>query len=100
MFLTPNNYITSANLTSITLSIVISETSYYIQNVQSPIARLSEVVFRTLLFSILCLELSALVFLIVKLLIIPLYNKIRRMRCFEKNNKTAPIGDEMVHHHP
>ena len=76
MFLTANSYTTSANLDSTTLTIDISETSYYIKNVQSPIAKQAEIIFRTLLFTILCLELSALVYLIIKLLILPLYKKV------------------------
>ncbi|CAF5141647.1 unnamed protein product, partial [Rotaria sp. Silwood1] len=38
MFITADTYAMSANLTSTTLTIDISETSYYIKNVQSPIA--------------------------------------------------------------
>jgi hypothetical protein len=76
MFLTADNYVASANLTSMTLTINIAETSYYIKNVQSPIAKQAEIIFHTLLFAIVCLELSGLAFLIIKLLLIPLYHKV------------------------
>jgi hypothetical protein len=76
MFLTADNYVASANLTSMTLTINIAETSYYIKNVQSPIAKQAEIIFHTLLFAIVCLELSGLAFLIIKLLLVPLYHKV------------------------
>jgi hypothetical protein len=100
MFLTDTGYATSTDSTSITLTITITETTYYIKNVQSPIAKLPEIMFRTLLFTFLTLEISAMVFLIFKLLIIPLYNKISRL-C-RKNNKVDPTsteGELPSHHH-
>jgi hypothetical protein len=86
----------STDLTSTTLTISISETSYYIKNVQSPIAKQAEVIFRTLLFTILCLELAGLAFLIVKLLIIPLYKKIAECVC--PNTTVEPFEEENHHH--
>ena len=97
MFLTPAIYIRTSNLTSTTLTIDISETSYYIKNVQSPIAKEPEIIFRTLLFSIMCLEISALIFLIFKLLLIPLYKKIVRLVYRNSSNEVAPMENE--HHH-
>ena len=97
MFLTSINYALSTNLTSTTLTIDITETSYYIKNVQSPIAKESEVIFRTLLFAILCLEISALIFVIVKLLLVPLYNKITHA-CRVKR-RIAPLEETSSHHH-
>jgi len=96
MFVTASSYVTSVNLTSTTLTLYISETSYYIKNVQSPIAKQAEVIFRLLLFTILCLELAGLAFLIVKLLIIPLYKKIARSFC--PNNVVKP-EEHPSHHH-
>ncbi len=96
MFITATTYATSTNLTSTTLTIYISETSYYIKNVQSPIAKQAEVIFRLLLFTILCLELAGLAFLIVKLLIAPLYKKIGR--CFNPNNVVKP-EEQSSHDH-
>jgi len=60
-----------ATSSSTILSITISETSYYILSTQRPITDSDEVVFTNLLFTILCLEIFGLAFLISKLLIIP-----------------------------
>jgi hypothetical protein len=98
VFLTANNYALSTIITSITLTIDISETPYYIKNVQSPIARQAEVIFHTLLFTILCLEISGLAFLIVKLLLIPLYEKISRKFCHKENAEDEPVH-VVAHHH-
>ena len=99
MFVTSNEYVMSSNLASTTFTIGITETSYYIKNVQSPIAKQADVIFRTLLFTILCLELSAMAYLIMKLLIIPLYKKIAR--CFHRNNinEVVPLGVIPSNHH-
>jgi hypothetical protein len=71
MFMTRETYVLSTNGSSTTLMITISETSHYIKNVQSPIAKEAEVIFRTLLFAFLCLEICAMGFLIAKMLVIP-----------------------------
>jgi len=76
MFITADSYVMSANLTSITLTIVITETSYYIKKIQSPIAKQPEIIFHTLLFAFLCLETCAMIFLICKLFLIPLFHTI------------------------
>ena len=60
------------------LSVSISENTYFISNVQSPIAKTSEVIFHNLLFTIVCFELFGLVFLIMKLIGLPLFNIVRR----------------------
>jgi hypothetical protein len=72
MFIGRDAYAFSANLSSTTLIIDITQTSHYIKNTQSPIAKQAEVVFRTLLFAFLCLELCAMAFLIFKLVLAPL----------------------------
>ena len=88
MFIDAARYVTSANLTSTTLTVVITEAAYYIKNVQSPIAKQPEVVFRTLLFSFLCLELCAMSFLIAKLFIVPAYYNIQH-RCSRRHKTDA-----------
>ncbi|UJR21793.1 hypothetical protein I4U23_024868 [Adineta vaga] len=100
MFLTAEEYRISANLTSTSITIDISETSYYIKNTQSPIAKQPEVIFRTLLFAFLCLELCAMIFLICKLLVVPLINKIST-RFFGRplKNIVEPLHDIRLHHH-
>jgi hypothetical protein len=87
MFIDATSYIMSANLTSTTLTIAISETSYYVQNVQSPIAKQPEVIFHTLLFTIVCLELCGLLFVICKLLVIPLFYKVYALYTGRPSNK-------------
>jgi hypothetical protein len=61
-------YATSPNTV---LSIVISETSYYTLNAQWPITDEDELIFTNILFTIVCLEIFGLGFLIFKLIIIP-----------------------------
>jgi hypothetical protein len=90
MFIDADSYIMFANLTSTTLIIAITETSYYIKNVQSPIAKQPEIIFRTILFSIVCLEICALIFVICKLLIIPLYHKIYAFYSSHSQNHVQP----------
>jgi hypothetical protein len=87
MFIDATSYIMSANLTSTTLTIAISETSYYVQNVQSPIAKQPEVIFHTLLFTIVCLELCGLLFVICKLVVIPLFYKVYALYTGHPRNK-------------
>ena len=94
MFVDAAQYLTSANLSSTTLTLVISETSYYIKNVQSPIAKQPEVVFRTLLFSFLCLEICALVFVIFKLIIMPVIHRIQMK--MQHKGKSAIEPDLMM----
>jgi hypothetical protein len=65
-----------ATSTSTILSIVISETSYYVLNTQRPIATEDEVIFANLLFTIVCLEIFGLGFLIFKLIIFPSIKRI------------------------
>ena len=77
MFINSDDYVRASNQTQATLTIEISETSYYIKNVQSPIAKKPEVIFRTLLFTFLCLEVFAMTFLLIKLLLLPVYRKLK-----------------------
>jgi hypothetical protein len=72
MFVKQEAYISLAIVSSLTLQIEIQETSVYIKNTQAPIAKRAEVIFRTLLFAFLCLEICAMTFLICKLVMIPL----------------------------
>lgn len=96
--MTDETYVSSANLTSTTLTIDITETSYYIKNNQSPIAKQAEIIFRTLLFAFLCLELCAMAFLISKLLLIPLYNRIYACYTGTPVNTVEPEHHGKIHH--
>lgn len=99
MFITADTYVMSSNLSSTTITIDISETSYYIKNVQSPIAKQGEVIFRTLLFAFLCLELCAMAFLIVKLIIVPVAKKIYFCARPEANRVSSVDAHELSEKH-
>ncbi|CAF0749589.1 unnamed protein product [Adineta steineri] len=77
LFVTNNQYVLSSS-TLTTLTIAISETPYYVKNVQQPITRKSEVIFRCVLFTVVCIEIFGLVFLSYKLVFKPLYHAIMR----------------------
>ena len=96
IFITADKYILSANAVSTTITIVMSETLYYIKNVQSPIAKEPEIIFRTLLFCLLCLELCAMTFLIFKLLLIPLSLKIYQL-FRRRSNVVVPVELNTMH---
>ncbi|CAF3360232.1 unnamed protein product [Rotaria socialis] len=66
-------YVTSLG-TTVTVSI--SEASYYISNTQRPITDQAELIFTDLLFTIVCVEIFGLLFLIVRLIIIPLAKRL------------------------
>ncbi|CAF3426872.1 unnamed protein product [Rotaria sp. Silwood1] len=71
LFFSNDQFIRSTR-TLTTLNVVISETPYYVKNLQQPIAKRSEIIFQNLLFTTVCLELFGLIFLLYKLLIKPL----------------------------
>ncbi len=87
MFITPENY-TASNLTSTTLTVVVSETPYYIKNRQFPIAKQTEIIFHDLLLTIVVLEIFGLIFLIFKLALLPLVQAI--VKCFHKKKGSIP----------
>ena len=93
MFISEDSYVTMANLTSTKVTIEMSETSYYIKNFQPPITKESEVVFRTLLFSFLRLELCAVPFLVCKLLVIPFIEKFIAPRLKPCKKHVHPTND-------
>ena len=69
------------------MSVTIKESSFYVSNTQRPIARQTEIILRNLLFTIVILELFGLFFLVIKLLLLPLFPIIhkRLQRLFKKN---------------
>ena len=87
LFLTNDQYVRSA-LTSTTLTVVLTETPYYVKNIQEPIAKSSEIIFHNLLFTVVCLELFGLFFLLYKLIIKPIHDYIFR-RCDAKHRKSS-----------
>ncbi|CAF1565580.1 unnamed protein product, partial [Adineta ricciae] len=71
MFISSSEYIKLSNLTSTRITLTITETSYYIKNRQLPIAKLREIIFHNLLFTIVCIEIFHLCILLCKLMVIP-----------------------------
>ena len=87
------------------ISVSINPSIFYVSNLQEPIARQTEIIFRNLLFSIVALEVFGLVFLLVKLLLVPIFAKM--LACLHKHRakKTQRIepANEMtivVHENP
>ncbi|CAF1626652.1 unnamed protein product [Adineta ricciae] len=70
-----------------TLLIEITESEFFVKNIQEPIARHTEIVLHTILFSIVFLDLFGLMFLIVKLAIVPSVEYIQR-RFFPKRKQS------------
>ncbi len=97
MFISPQTYITLANLTATTVTIVISETSYYIQNREFPIAKQTEIIFHDLLFTIVVLEIFGLIYLIFKLGIIPLAKMIVKHFHIKTDSVPSSVTKESVH---
>ncbi|CAF1003158.1 unnamed protein product [Adineta steineri] len=62
--------------TTTNISITIEQNIFYIGNLQQPIARQTEVIFRSLLFTIVVLEVFGLIFLLIKLLFMPVFRTI------------------------
>ncbi|UJR19541.1 hypothetical protein I4U23_022671 [Adineta vaga] len=93
IFLSEEKYLTTAILSQTTLTIVISETPFYIKNHQQPIAKQSEVLFHSFLFTTVCLEIFGLIFLIFKLIIIPLFERIINLKKTHRNGSVQPQTD-------
>jgi hypothetical protein len=89
-FVSETDYMLSAStpLTATTLIMTISETDHYILNVQEPIAKLDEIIFHNLLFTIVVLEIFGMIFLIHKLMIVPLISFIFVAKC--KRHRSKP----------
>jgi hypothetical protein len=75
MFTDESEYIYSTTSNTV-LSIVINETPYYMLNTQKPITDQAELIFTNLLFTIVCLEIFGLGFLLAKLIVIPLLHRL------------------------
>lgn len=58
------------------VNVTITKTIFYINNVEEPIARQTEIIFRNLLFIFLVLDAFGFLFLINKLLLAPVFNSI------------------------
>ncbi|CAF4388426.1 unnamed protein product [Rotaria socialis] len=74
IFVNENQYIYAISSNTI-LSLVISETPYYVLNTQQPIVDEAELIFTNVLFTILCMEIFGLMLLIFKVIIVPLFGR-------------------------
>ncbi|CAF5032711.1 unnamed protein product, partial [Rotaria sp. Silwood1] len=75
------------------LIIDMSESDFFVQNTQEPIVRRNEIIFHTVLFSMLCLGLFGLLFLVVKLLIVPIVKFIQE-RYFAGGMGSSDNGED------
>lgn len=94
LFFTADQFIRST-ITLTTLTVVISETPYYVKNLQQPIAKSSEIVFQNLLFFLVCLELFGLIFLSYKMILKPLYRFVLKRHCRSKEDEKKIIDESM-----
>ncbi|UJR38772.1 hypothetical protein I4U23_031437 [Adineta vaga] len=97
LFTNENRY-TFFYRTQTTINIIITQNIFYISNLQQPIARQTEVIFRCLLFTIVVLEVFGLIFLLVKLLLIPIYHLIydRFYQTLARKKQIQPSNDLAV----
>ncbi|CAF1513787.1 unnamed protein product, partial [Rotaria sp. Silwood1] len=61
-----------------TVQVTLKETAFFIMNIQQPITRKGEVIFKDILFSTMCLEFFAFAFLLFKLAILPLLQRLAK----------------------
>ena len=94
LFLTYGDYI-YYGLLKTSFLISISETTYYVMNVQQPIAKKAEIIFHNLLFTIVCLELFGLIFIAMKLICLPLFNSVRHL--IEKHTNLIHPEHFLIH---
>jgi hypothetical protein len=79
------------------VTITIDESIFYVSNVQLPIARQTEIIFHTLLYTIVVLELFGLFFLVIKLLLVPVFLAIHeRLHHLLKKNRVSVIKDDLT----
>jgi hypothetical protein len=78
---------TSTPSTETILTMTISETDNYILNEQDPIAKQDEIIFHNLLFTIVILEIFGIIFLIFKLMLVPLLSFIFVAKCKRQQSK-------------
>ena len=72
LFLTETQYVGNSRNQTL-LAVSLSEKAYFVMNTQTPITKQTEVIFRSILFTVVCLELFGLLFIIFKLLFVPMF---------------------------
>ncbi|CAF4714773.1 unnamed protein product [Rotaria sp. Silwood2] len=93
LFISRDQYIRSTSQ-AIILSIVLSETPYYVKNQQQPIAKQPEIIFHNVLFTVVCLEIFGLIFILYKLIFKTIYHSICWV-VFRHHEKSKKNGEEM-----
>lgn len=89
-FVTDTDYLTlSVNEVETHLTIEISETSYYILNEQSPIARLPEIIYHDFLFITMIIGTFVLIFIIVEITILPCVTRVLNKDKEKSNEKNV-----------
>jgi hypothetical protein len=78
-FITDTEYMNAPPETSHNVTLIISETPYYILNTQSPIARLPEIIYHDFLFITMIIGMFVLVFVIYEVLILPCFTVLIRI---------------------
>jgi fumarate reductase subunit D len=91
-FISQTDYNSMSSYTQTSISIAISETSYYINNNQSPIAKQTEIIFQNILFALVCIEIFGFGFLICKLFFLPVIEYC--LRKYHGGNKHGTTNDE------
>ncbi|CAF3848829.1 unnamed protein product [Rotaria sordida] len=71
------------------IQVMLDERPFFIKNIEQPIVRTAELIFKSLLFTSLCIELFGFTFLIVKLFIVPLFRSLPYLwkKCRGHNDK-------------
>ncbi len=78
------------------VTVTIEESLFYVSNEQRPIARQTEIIFHNLLFTIVVLELFGLFFLLIKLLVIPLFHSmLERLQRLSKKNQVEITKEDL-----
>ncbi|CAF0987621.1 unnamed protein product [Adineta ricciae] len=83
--------------TQTNISVTIEQSIFYISNLQQPIARQTEIIFRSLLFTTVVLEVFGLLFLLIKLLMIPMFRMLSNHICRKfRTNETSPAENLVI----
>jgi hypothetical protein len=93
VFYSENSFNKYHTLSQTTLTIEITKSLYYVRNIQQPIARQSEILFHNLLFTIVCIEIFGLVFLVFKLIIQPVLRFLLE-KLQQKTNRIHIVEDD------
>jgi hypothetical protein len=79
------------------VTVTMDESIFYVSNEEEPIARQTEIIFHNLLFTIVVLELFGLLFLVIKLLLVPVFHTIwKRMQYLSKKNRVGVCNDTLT----